>query len=646
MAASKENLLSLGHIASTDRNTFTKQRAHSSKNRPLRMQSDFSTQQSHQHLRMIQLQQRWQELKDRELTAQQHNRQLLQQFEKAQDTLKEMLACNAAMKTIRMEYERYLEESTPRWQQQLKEKTEAAQRKRMEYVRSCLNNTEQEQMTKSSADPSLSQGLAKEPQKVSAPQENNKNSHYSQGVSSYLPYVQSSWLTHPPSQTARFPIRVPSQPQGSSHVPPSCLPPPSIFPHPHQFQLFQQLASSSSHHYTWPRHDLPGWASPHPNYPWPWPTGAAGIPSGCGAPWGQLYMEEPPHHERGADVETSRASSSKRERSGGSRSSHLSQELDIKPVRLSNGHAESSESGRDSSQVSREKTKKKEKRGKTQQTSSDRDGSSSHESSVTSSAIVIAGVAVAQSSESDTSSEQCSTGSSKRTRTRSGGFTAGLPRMEDVANGRSRRTGGDPGSHNEESESTSEEPVNQISRSRSENEMKGSPDDKLHSCGEEESKSVSAEAENRDADIENQERSTGAEESNDEEKNEEEGLEDIGEVDDDHDDEEKENSQRNDEQEEINVEEELEDDGDDEDDNLKDEDGENGTQGSASASSEDEEEESEEDENKMGDDKEESAEEEDREGEEEEEEEEQRSNEVEEEERDSEDSIISPQETR
>lgn len=46
--------------------------------------------------------QRWQELKDRELRAQQHNKQLLQQFEEAQDTLREMLTLTAAMKTIRV----------------------------------------------------------------------------------------------------------------------------------------------------------------------------------------------------------------------------------------------------------------------------------------------------------------------------------------------------------------------------------------------------------------------------------------------------------------------------------------------------------------------------------------------------------------
>lgn len=52
------------------------------------------------------LQQRWLELKEREHTAQQHNRQLLQQFDQAQETLKEMLACNVAMKTIRVSVHR------------------------------------------------------------------------------------------------------------------------------------------------------------------------------------------------------------------------------------------------------------------------------------------------------------------------------------------------------------------------------------------------------------------------------------------------------------------------------------------------------------------------------------------------------------
>lgn len=46
--------------------------------------------------------QRWQELRNRELTAQQHNKQLLQQFEDAQDTLRDMLSLTANMKTMRV----------------------------------------------------------------------------------------------------------------------------------------------------------------------------------------------------------------------------------------------------------------------------------------------------------------------------------------------------------------------------------------------------------------------------------------------------------------------------------------------------------------------------------------------------------------
>lgn len=50
----------------------------------------------------MKLQQRWQELRERELTAKEHNRQLLQQFDEAQDRLRDMLTLNATMKTIRV----------------------------------------------------------------------------------------------------------------------------------------------------------------------------------------------------------------------------------------------------------------------------------------------------------------------------------------------------------------------------------------------------------------------------------------------------------------------------------------------------------------------------------------------------------------
>ncbi|XP_039669955.1 dentin sialophosphoprotein-like isoform X2 [Perca fluviatilis] len=661
MAASRENLLSLGHLTGTERNTFTKQREQSLKksvNRPVLLQADFLIPQSHHQLEVMHLQQRWQELKERELTAQHHNRLLLQQFDEAQDTLSEMITLTAAMKTIRKEYERYLEENSPRWQQQLKEKTQAAQRKRMEeYLRSCLKNTE-DHVTKSSADrPSLSQGPSTMPKDIATPPKHySQNSHldYNQDGSPHLPYMQSSRQTYPQSQMARFPIRAPYQPQGSSHVPPSFLPP-RIFPHPHSFQL-NHLASTPGHHPPSPRQNPPGWASLQPDYPWSWAAGAAGIPQGSEPLWGQLYMQEPPPEAgvAGEEADTSRAPSSKRETGGGDRISHASQELDIKPVRLSDGHAESSES----SQVSREKRKKKQERGKSQ-CSSDRERCSSQKSSRTSSAIVIAAVTVAQSSESDDSSVKGRTSTSRGMR-RSGGLTAESPRAEKVEKG-SKEV--DSGSHKEENQSTSEELQSLAEESRSEKVGNQSPDDKSEnyreesaSQREERSASVSRRIENGGG-AEMEKQNSSSEQSNGIEKDEEE-LADDGDA--------EENSQTDGEKAERNVEdndaserknkaeeeeeteekdEESEEEGDHEErqsDRLKNEDGENGQEGSASSQDEEvDEDESEGGEDNMEEDGE-SDEEEEGAGEEEEEQRRDKTGEAEKE-SDSEDSIISPQ---
>ncbi|XP_029297839.1 uncharacterized protein LOC115014871 [Cottoperca gobio] len=383
-----------------------------------------------------------------------------------------MLTLTATMRTIRKEYEPYLEESAPRWQQQLEEKTQASLGKRMEeYLRSCLKNTE-ERVTKSSADrPLHSQGPTAMSQKMAAPPKHYSQNHhmnYNKDGSPRLPYMQSSRQTHPQSQTATFPIRAPCQPQGSSQDPRSFL------PHPHSVQLHHPASTPGHHH---PRQNPAGWASLQPDYPWSIAAGAAGITSCSQALLGQLYTEEPPPEMGVAqeEADTSEAPrSSKGERDGGGRRSHLSQELDIKPVRLSGGHVESSGSSRKSSEVSREKKKK---RGTSQRSSSDRESCSSQESSGTSSAIVIAAAAVVQSSESDASSDKGRT--STRTR-RSGGLAVGSPRAEKVAKG---SKGGDSGSHKEESQSTSEEVRNLIEESKS--EKAGNPDDKSESCAEE-----------------------------------------------------------------------------------------------------------------------------------------------------------------
>lgn len=171
-------------------------------------------------------------------------------------------------------------------------------------------------------------GPMKQPQEAATSQEYNSQniySNYNQDGSSYLPYIQSSWLTHPQSQTARFPMRVSCQPQSSSHTPRSFL------PHPHPFMLNHFTSMTPGHYHAWPRQDPPG--SMQSDF---WTAGAAGLPSGSEALWGRLYTEETPPESRvsqvvAQEVEASRTPSSRSERGGGGRSSRLSQELDIKP---------------------------------------------------------------------------------------------------------------------------------------------------------------------------------------------------------------------------------------------------------------------------------------------------------------------------
>lgn len=144
--------------------------------------------------------------------------------------------------------------------------------------------------------------------KSSADQLLTSQNSYNQDDSLSLPFVQSSWLTHP---LPRHPVRAP----------------------PHPFQ-HQPLVSMSGHNYqAWPWRNAQDQGSLQPDYPWSW---TAGIPSVPDAVWDQLNVEHPPA-DRGAlqaEAETSRASSSKTGSSGGkSSSSRLSQELDIQPGR-------------------------------------------------------------------------------------------------------------------------------------------------------------------------------------------------------------------------------------------------------------------------------------------------------------------------
>ncbi|KAM8909592.1 uncharacterized protein AB9W97_006366 isoform 2-T2 [Spinachia spinachia] len=488
-------------------------------NRPLLLQPDCSPSQIHQQLNAMHLQQRLRYLKKRESTAQQNNKLLLRQFEEAQGTVKEMLTQTAAMKTIRTEYERYLEESCPRWQQQLKEKTQVAHTKRS------LRITE-ERHTASCADPPLlSQGTTPMTQQditIAPPKRYSSNCHldYNQDGSPHLCYAKSSGQNRLQSQTDRFTIRVPHQPLGSSHDTPAFLPPHN-FPHPHSFQLHLPSFSPGDRHpgLSHP----PGLAALQPEYFRSWDAGPAGTPSACDALWSRLWTEATPPEMAQVAGEESDPSQAP----GGS-SSHLSQELDSKPVRLSGSLVESSESNREPSRASSKKRKKRKERRSRCSLSGSR-SCSSQESSKGSS--VIAAVKVVQSSGSDVSSE-------KGTRP-SGGLAVGSPRDETLVKG---SEGADVESHKEESRPTSEEDRGLIEEPVGENTANTNPE----SCGEE-SGNVCMNIEDGGGDEPEKQESSSSEQNVGEDK--EDGEEDDGAY------EERENRQTGEEQEKSDVEE-------------------------------------------------------------------------------------------
>ncbi|XP_017330647.3 uncharacterized protein LOC108269338 [Ictalurus punctatus] len=93
------------------------------------------------------LQYQLQELSERERRARNHNQKLLQDFQRAQKTLSDLVARTEAMNTIRMGYERYLEENYPKWQQKLQDKRLSEQPKVQiieQHLKACTPQTEEE----------------------------------------------------------------------------------------------------------------------------------------------------------------------------------------------------------------------------------------------------------------------------------------------------------------------------------------------------------------------------------------------------------------------------------------------------------------------------------------------------------------------
>ncbi|KAM9833570.1 uncharacterized protein ACBT44_006935 isoform 2-T2 [Syngnathus typhle] len=210
MAASEETLMSVGHLNRPNVNTFSIYRNLRGNMHKRSTQYDFSSQR-HQMLHTIRLQQRWQELKDRESAARHHNQELMQKFDTAQDTLKEMMAATAAMKSIRMEYDQFLVESYPCRQKQQKEKSQVHHKTMMaEYMKMCLKREEEYGSTSSVGKALYAHSHGREPQKDAVTQAYN-----GQG-GSYPSFMDSPSRSHSDQTmaTSIFPSTLLPRPQG------------------------------------------------------------------------------------------------------------------------------------------------------------------------------------------------------------------------------------------------------------------------------------------------------------------------------------------------------------------------------------------------------------------------------------------------
>ncbi|CAL8264268.1 unnamed protein product [Lota lota] len=218
----------------------------------------------------MRLQWRCQELTEREGRARRHNQQLLQDFQTAQVTLGAMVAHTATMNTIRLEYQRYLEENSPRWHQQLKDHTHAAQKKRMEeLMKDFLKRRKEEHVTASFTKERFSPRRENTywPQRASSVPEDScrANGRPDGSVPPTMP--SSSRLTQ--AHTSHDAL---------------CSPSPTVFPQPRPSQVYHQTS---------PQQGPPPWGAPQSHWSTPLASSDVGSPRGLNAPWAPASMAGP-----------------------------------------------------------------------------------------------------------------------------------------------------------------------------------------------------------------------------------------------------------------------------------------------------------------------------------------------------------------
>ncbi|KAJ8337974.1 hypothetical protein SKAU_G00369400 [Synaphobranchus kaupii] len=406
--------------------------------------------------RALQLQSQWQEVTERERRARVRNQQLLEDFQRAQDTLRDLVARTVAMATIRMEYERQLEQHFPQWQQRFEEKRISVQGKEVAlHFKEALRKMEEEEdreahrrTTKGVNAPSLSPGPSLLPTTPILPhsltvsgkgethlhmlQKNKKvtkeNSAQSYPCTPWKPSVHSSWLTgaqSSPGVSQASYIQDPRSPpdlRGLQDL--------ARAEYPFQHPLHRLVSQPFDPCWLLPQEQPhrgpivgypPGWPglcsvprlqSPYVQGPWP------GFPIVDPRDWGMALPREP---DAEGDSATTRG---ERERSEGPeslkdsrqgqqvykrplRASNQSYELDIKPVRLSSGRADSSE---DSSVCSeppqgdaagvRRRRRRRENKGGMPQSRMKREEATSQRSSAGSSVSSLTGSGVVRATDS------------------------------------------------------------------------------------------------------------------------------------------------------------------------------------------------------------------------------------------------------
>ncbi|XDV37280.1 hypothetical protein PO909_006905 [Leuciscus waleckii] len=151
------------------------------------------------------LQGRWLEISEQEHRAQIHNQKLLQDFQRAQDTLNDMLAHTEAMNNIRVQYEQYLEENFTQWQKRLKDIRVSEKSKRRQHSKSFIQQMEEDEgmktahrsdfrghpLSSNSPNPSQTSHTMRHTQTAKDIKQNaercNLNGHH--------PYFPPTWLT-------------------------------------------------------------------------------------------------------------------------------------------------------------------------------------------------------------------------------------------------------------------------------------------------------------------------------------------------------------------------------------------------------------------------------------------------------------------